>query len=210
MTPFVRLTAFAAPIAIANIDTDMLFPSRFLKTVSRTGLGKALFHNLRFDGDDAARPDFILNRAPWSCAEILVADENFGCGSSREHAVWTLLDFGIRCIIAPSFAEIFQTNCIKNGVLPICLDREVVLGLQDEIADPAQARLEIDLESCTIKKTDGGVIGFFVDDVHRERLLKGIGDIDQTLTHQAAIKHFEKELQINQPWIKPISGDAFS
>ncbi|QGZ93786.1 3-isopropylmalate dehydratase small subunit [Terricaulis silvestris] len=200
MTPFVRLTGIAAPLPIANIDTDMLVPAPFLKTVSRQGLGGALFHNQRFDELGQERLDFVINRAPWREAKILITLENFGCGSSREHAPWALLDFGIRCIIAPSFADIFHSNCCKNGILPIELDRAIVEDLMERARDPARATFTVDLEALTITTGDRE-IPFAVDEQRRTRLLEGIDDIANSLHHEAAISAHEERARREMPWL---------
>ncbi|MET0373248.1 MAG: 3-isopropylmalate dehydratase small subunit [Rhizorhabdus sp.] len=202
MTPFTSLTAIAAAIPIANIDTDMLFPAAFLKTVSRDGLARALFHGLRM-----ADPDFPLDHAPWTEARILVSLDNFGCGSSREHAPWALLDFGIRCVIAPSFAEIFQGNCFKNGILPVAVDRAVVEMLLADAADPVTATMTVDLEARTIVRFNGETIDFSVDDQRRERLLIGLDDISRTLDYAEDITRHESTSALIQPWLKAIPAE---
>jgi len=202
MTPFTRLTAVAAPLPIANIDTDMILPAAFLKTVSRRGLGAGLFHTARYDYDKNERPDFVLNQPPWRRAGILVTLENFGCGSSREHAPWALLDFGIRCILAPSFAEIFYNNCFKNGMLPIKLDRATIDHLMAAVSQPGTAELTIDLEANAI--TAAGIsapISFAVDELRRQRLLYGLDDIGNTLQHGAAIAAHEERVRRETPWL---------
>ena len=200
MTPFRTLTGVAAPLPIANIDTDMLLSAKFLKTVSRTGLGKGLFHALRVDEEGRERSDFILNRAPWRQARILIALDNFGCGSSREHAPWALLDFGISCIIAPSFADIFYGNCFKNGILPITLPRATIDLLMAETADPAAATMTVDLEAGTIAHA-GGVLAFTLDAQRRERLLGGVDDIALALTFERAIAAQEARTRDAAPWL---------
>jgi 3-isopropylmalate/(R)-2-methylmalate dehydratase small subunit len=203
MRAFTSMTAVAAPVPIENIDTDMLVPARFLKTISRHGLGRALFASQRFasDGQDT---DFVLNRAPWRSAGILVGLDNFGCGSSREHAPWALLDFGIRCIIAPSFAEIFFLNCFKNGILPVTLDVKQVSLLLDQIADPDAATLTVDLRAQTIVTARRDVLTFTVDPQRRERLLNGIDDITQSLGFDADIASHERNVVECQPWMRSI------
>ncbi|MGH6614568.1 3-isopropylmalate dehydratase small subunit [Sphingomonas sp.] len=200
MTPFRHLTAIAAPLPIANIDTDMILSAAFLKTVSRAGLGKGLFHALRVDVDGRERADFILNRTPWREAGILITLDNFGCGSSREHAPWALLDFGIRCIIAPGFADIFHGNCFKNGILPICLPRDTVDLLMAEAADPDTATMTVDLETQTIAR-HGGVTRFEIDAPRRARLLGGIDDIAQSLAFETAIAEHEDHASAAAPWL---------
>jgi 3-isopropylmalate/(R)-2-methylmalate dehydratase small subunit len=195
MTPFRRLTGVAAPLPIANVDTDMILPAAFLKTVSREGLGRGLFRNLRTSGD------FVLDRAPWNAAKILVTLDNFGCGSSREHAPWALLDFGIRCIIAPGFAEIFQGNCFKNGMLPIALPRAEIDALLADAGDPEKAVLTVDLEAETITRADGTALPFRIDPQRRQRLLEGKDDIAVSLGFEAAIARHEAKVREQMPWL---------
>jgi 3-isopropylmalate/(R)-2-methylmalate dehydratase small subunit len=195
MQPFVRLTGIAAPLPLANIDTDLILSAKFLKTVSRTGLGTGLFHALRAD-----RPDFVLNRDPWRRANILITHGNFGCGSSREHAPWALLDFGIRCVIAPGFADIFHGNCFKNGILPIRLPQAEVDRLIALVADPATATLTIDLEAQTIAD-QAGVARFDIDSARRQRLLHGIDDIAQSLAFAEPIAAHERSVADEAPWL---------
>jgi 3-isopropylmalate/(R)-2-methylmalate dehydratase small subunit len=195
MQPFRRLTGIAAPLPIANVDTDMILPAAFLKTVSRQGLGRGLFHNLRAGGD------FVLDRAPWSGARILVTLDNFGCGSSREHAPWALLDFGISCIVAPGFAEIFQGNCFKNGMLPVTLPRGEIDMLLADASDPATAELTVDLESETIARANGEMLSFRIDPQRRARLLGGVDDIAHALGFRAAIDRHEALLRATRPWL---------
>jgi 3-isopropylmalate/(R)-2-methylmalate dehydratase small subunit len=204
MTPFTRLKAIAAAVPIANIDTDMLVPAAFLKTISRKGLGKALLHAARFDANGVERPEFILNRDPWRTTGILVTQENFGCGSSREHAPWALLDFGIRCIIAPSFADIFYGNCFKNGLLPITLDRPSIDLLMEDASHAATAILDVDLEQQTITRSEGPIIQFNVDAARRERLLIGLDDIAYSLKFESVIKHHEATSRQERPWVYSI------
>mgnify|MGYP003579665778 CR=1 FL=1 len=199
MKPFISITAIAAPVEIADVDTDMLFPAAFLKTVSREGMAKALFHNVRVDD-----PDFPLNKAPWDHAGILIALDNFGCGSSREHAPWALLDFGIRCVIAPSFADIFRGNCFKNGILPITLRRSDLELLLAEAKNPATATMTVDLETGTIIRGGGAQIRFAVDPQRRDRLLDGIVDISLSLALAGDIDRHEHRAAASQPWLKPI------
>lgn len=202
MKPFLSITEIAAPVEIADVDTDMLFPSAFLKTVSRDGLANALFYNIR-----AGDPDFPLDNAPWDRAGILIALDNFGCGSSREHAPWALLDFGIRCIIAPSFADIFRGNCFKNGILPIELGRSDVELLLAEAKNPATATLTIDLQDETITRSGGEQIRFSVDPQRRQRLLNGVDDISLSLTYADDIDRHERHSAEAQPWLKPIPAE---
>lgn len=201
MTPFTRIEGIAAPLPIANVDTDRILPSAYLKGTVRTGLGTGLFAPLRYDDHGSERPDFVLNRDPWRHAEILVARENFGCGSSREHAPWSLVDFGIRCIIAPSFAEIFQNNCLKNGILPLCLDHKVVEELLVQAAHPDSARFTIDLVAQELCDGTGRVVPFSVVPQHRAALLQGLDEIGRTMSHEAAIAAFERS---HLPRLSPI------
>jgi 3-isopropylmalate/(R)-2-methylmalate dehydratase small subunit len=193
--PFRRLTGIAAALPLANVDTDMIIPAAFLKTVSRQGLGRGLFHNLRGDGD------FVLDRAPWRQAKILVTLDNFGCGSSREHAPWALLDFGISCIVAPGFAEIFQGNCFKNGMLPITLPRADIDRLLADAAALETATLTVDLEARAILRANGEAIPFTVDPRRRARLLEGVDDIAFALRFEDAIDRHEAQLRTSRPWL---------
>jgi 3-isopropylmalate/(R)-2-methylmalate dehydratase small subunit len=201
MDKFTTLTGVAAPMPLINVDTDMIIPKQFLKTIARTGLGKNLFDEMRYGQDGAEVPDFVLNRPAYRQAKILVAGENFGCGSSREHAPWALLDFGIRCVIAPSFADIFYNNCFKNGILPIVLPQADVDRLMDDAERGANATLTVDLEAQTIRGPDGGEIGFEVD-AHRKRcLIEGLDDIGLTLEKAAAIDDYEARQRGAAPWL---------
>ena len=173
MDKFTTLTGVAAPLPLVNVDTDMIIPKQYLKTIQRTGLGKGLFDEMRYLDDGSENPDFVLNKPAYRNAEILVAGENFGCGSSREHAPWALLDFGIRCVIAPSFADIFYNNCFKNGILPVVLPQEDVDRLMDDAGRGANAVVTVDLESQTIAGPDGGTVAFEIDPHRRRCLLKG-------------------------------------
>ena len=199
MEKFDKITGIAAPLDIINVDTDMIIPKQFLKTIQRSGLGKNLFDEMRYtpEGDEIA--DFVLNQPAYRAAQILVAGDNFGCGSSREHAPWALLDFGIRCVIAPSFADIFYNNCFKNGILPIVLPQEDVDKLMDDAKRGANATVTIDLESQTIKGPDGGTIAFEVDAFRKKCLLEGLDDIGLTLQRGDAIDAYETDLAA-QPW----------
>ncbi len=190
MDAFTTLTAVAAPMPAANIDTDKIVPGRFLKTIKRSGLGVHLFDGLRYAPDGTERPDFVLNQPAYRKAEILIAHENFGCGSSREHAAWALLDFGIRCVIAPSFADIFHGNALKNGVLPVALPRAVC----------DNARITVDLERQVVIRPNGEAINFAVDPMRRHFLLHGLDDIAQTLQHTASITAYEQARAAAQPW----------
>ena len=199
MEKFTQLTGIAAPLDIINVDTDMIIPKQFLKTIQRSGLGKNLFDEMRYTPDGAEIADFVLNQAAYREAQILVAGDNFGCGSSREHAPWALLDFGIRCIIAPSFADIFYNNCFKNGILPIVLPQEQVDKLMDDAKRGANATLSVDLEAQTIQGPDGGSISFEVDAFRKTCLMEGLDDIGLTLQKGAAIDDYEAELA-SEPW----------
>ncbi len=201
MQPFTTLTGVAAPLPMANVDTDKIIPARFLKSISRSGFGKNLFANLRYREDGSENPDFVLNQQPYRNAEVLIAFENFGCGSSREHAPWALLDFGIRCVIAPDFADIFNNNCFKNGILPVRLPREVCDKLMDDARLGANARLTVDLERQVVVRPNGEEIPFAVDPFRRHLLLNGLDDIGQTLQHAAAIDAFEARRGTAQPWL---------
>jgi len=201
MQPFTTLTGIAAPLPEANVDTDKIIPARFLKTIARTGLGKSLFSNLRYREDGSENQDFVLNREPYRKAEILVAHENFGCGSSREHAPWALLDFGIRCVIAPSFGDIFFSNSMKNGILPIRLPRETCDRLMDDAKLGANARLTVDLARQVIVRPNGEEIAFEVDPLRKHLLLNGLDDIGQTMQHAPAIDSFEAKQKASQPWL---------
>jgi 3-isopropylmalate/(R)-2-methylmalate dehydratase small subunit len=201
MDKFTTLTGVAAPLDLINVDTDMIIPKQFLKTIARTGLGKNLFDEMRFDTEGREIPDFVLNRPAYRNAQILVTGENFGCGSSREHAPWALLDFGIRCVIAPSFADIFYNNCFKNGILPIVLPQEDVDKLMDDANRGANAVVTIDLESQTIKGPDGGTIAFEVDAFRKHCLLNGLDDIGLTLEKAPAIDAYEARQAAATPWL---------
>ncbi len=201
MEKFTTLTGVAAPMDMINIDTDMVIPKQFLITVKRTGLGKGLFFEMRYDADGNENPDFVLNKPQYRDARILVAGDNFGCGSSREHAPWALLDFGITCVIAPSFADIFYNNCFKNGILPIKLPREDVEKLLDDAGRGANATITIDLESQTITGPDGGEITFEVDEFKKHCLLNGLDDVALTMKNEAKIADFEEKHSAAQPWL---------
>ena len=203
MDKFTKLTGVAAPLPMINVDTDMIIPKQFLKTIKRTGLGKNLFDEMRYDGTGAENPDFVLNKPAYRAASILVAGENFGCGSSREHAPWALLDFGIRCVIAPSFADIFFNNCFKNGILPIRLPQADVDKLMDDANRGANAAVTIDLENQVITGPDGGSISFEVDAFRKHCLLNGLDDIGLTLQKVDKIAAFEDGLTRDQPWATP-------
>lgn len=200
MEKFTKLTGVAAPLPIINIDTDMIIPKDYLKTIKRTGLGKGLFAEMRFNEDGSENPDFVLNKPAYRNAQILVAGDNFGCGSSREHAPWALLDFGIRCVISTSFADIFYNNCFKNGILPIKVSQEDLDKLMDDASRGANATLSIDLESMTISGPDGGSITFELDEFKRHCMLNGLDDIGLTMEKSDNISVFEKKTSANRPW----------
>lgn len=201
MQKFDRLTGIAAPLNILNVDTDMIIPKQFLKTIKRSGLGVNLFDEMRYtlDGDEIS--DFVLNKAPYRNAEILVAGDNFGCGSSREHAPWALLDFGIRCVISTSFADIFYNNCFKNGVLPIVVSADQRDALMADASDTENPELSVDLVEQTIKRPNGVTIDFDIDPFRKTCLLEGLDDIGLTLEKSNAIDSYESERQANQPWL---------
>jgi 3-isopropylmalate/(R)-2-methylmalate dehydratase small subunit len=201
MQPFTTLTGIAAPLPLPNVDTDKIIPARFLKTILRTGLGKNLFDTLRYLPDGSENPDFVLNREPYRRAEILVAGPNFGCGSSREHAPWALLDFGIRCVIAPDFADIFFNNCFKNGILPIRLPQAVCDALAADAALGQNARITVDLERQVVVRPNGDEIRFEVDAFRKHCLLNGLDDIGQTMAHAPKIDAFEERRRAEQPWL---------
>ena len=201
MQKFTTLTGVAAPLPMINVDTDKIIPKQYLKTIERTGLGKALFDELRYNSDGSEKPDFVLNQPAYRKAEILVAGENFGCGSSREHAPWALLDFGIRAVIAPSFADIFHSNCFKNGILPIVLPADTVAQLMDDARKGSNARLTIDLASQTVIRPDGQTVHFEIDQFRKHCLLDGVDDIGLTLKKETAIAKFEDRRKQAQPWL---------
>jgi 3-isopropylmalate/(R)-2-methylmalate dehydratase small subunit len=201
MEKFTKLRAVAAPLPMVNVDTDKIIPKQFLKTIKRTGLSKGLFYELRFDEAGRPKAGFVLDQPAYREAKILVAGANFGCGSSREHAPWALLDFGIRCVIAPSFADIFYNNCFKNGILPIALPQDQVDLLMDDAERGSNAVVSVDLESQTITGPDGGELHFEIAPFRRHCLLNGLDDIGLTLEKQAAIDSFEDSQRISQPWL---------
>ena len=201
MDKFTTLTGVAAPLPLRNIDTDMIIPKQFLKTIQRTGLGKSLFFEMRFDQAGNEVPDFVLNKPAYRKAQILVTGENFGCGSSREHAPWALLDFGIRCVIAPDFADIFYNNCFQNGILPIKLPQAEVDKLMDDAQRGANATLTINLEAQEIRGPDGGVIKFDLDPFRKHCLLNGLDNIGLTLEKEKSIQTFEKDAAASRPWL---------
>jgi 3-isopropylmalate/(R)-2-methylmalate dehydratase small subunit len=200
MTPFTTLTGIAAPMPLVNIDTDMIIPKQFLKTIARTGLGRNLFDEMRYTQDGAEIPDFVLNQPQYRHAQILVAGDNFGCGSSREHAPWALLDFGIRCVISTSFADIFYNNCFKNGILPVVLPPEAVAHLMDDARKGANARISVDLAAQTVTAADGTAYAFGVDPFKKHCLLNGLDDIGLTLEKAAHIDQYEARAAALRPW----------
>ena len=201
MEPFNKLEGVAAPLNMINVDTDMIIPKQYLKTIQRTGLGKALFDEMRHNQDGSEKPEFVLNKPAYRGAKILVTGDNFGCGSSREHAPWALLDFGIRCVIAPSFADIFYGNCFKNGILPIKLPQQQVDKLMDDASRGANAIISIDLEKQEIRGPDGGMIKFDVDDFRKQCLLNGWDDIGLTMRNEDKITSFEAQQKTQTPWL---------
>ncbi len=201
MEKITTLTGVAAPLPMINVDTDMIIPKQHLKTIARTGLGKALFEELRFTPDGEEIPDFVLNNDAYRRSRILITGENFGCGSSREHAPWALLDFGIRCVVAPSFADIFYNNCFKNGILPITLDQAQIGQLMEDAAKGGNATFTVDLNAQTITRPDGEAISFEVDPFRKHCLLNGLDDISLTLEKAAAIDSFEQRQRVTQPWL---------
>ncbi|WP_375260567.1 3-isopropylmalate dehydratase small subunit [Palleronia sp.] len=201
MEKFTTLHGVAAPLPLINVDTDMIIPKQFLKTIKREGLGVNLFDEMRYDDDGNEVPDFVLNKPAYRDAEILVAGDNFGCGSSREHAPWAIKDFGIRCVIAPSFADIFFNNCFKNGILPIALPQEQVDLLMKDAEKGSNARMTIDLENQEITTSSGEKIPFEVDGFRKHCLLEGLDDIGLTLEKASAIEAFEAQAAQSRPWV---------
>lgn len=201
MEKFTKLTGVAAPLPVVNIDTDMIIPKDYLKTIKRTGLGAGLFAESRYLEDGSPNPDFVLNKPAYQNAQILVAGDNFGCGSSREHAPWALLDFGIRCVISTSFADIFYNNCFKNGILPIKVSQENLDKLMDDASRGANAVITVDLEALEISGPDGGTISFELDEFRRHCLLNGLDDIGLTMEKAPSIAQFEKANAETRPWV---------
>ncbi len=201
MDKFTTLTGIAAPMPLVNIDTDMIIPKQFLKTIHRSGLGKNLFEEMRYHPDGTENPDFVLNKPAWREAQIIVAGDNFGCGSSREHAPWALLDYGIRAVISTSFADIFYNNCFKNGILPIVLPAEAVEALMKDAENGANARLTVDLESQTVTGADGTAYHFDIDPHRKHCLLNGLDDIGLTMEKAPAIQAYETRIAQSQPWV---------
>ena len=200
MEKFTTLTGIAVPMPLVNIDTDMIIPKQFLKTIARTGLGKNLVDEMRYNLDGTEIADFVLNQPAYRNSEIIVAGDNFGCGSSREHAPWALLDFGIRCVIAPGFADIFYNNCFKNGILPIVMPPEVVEILLTDARRGANARISVDLEGQTVTTSDGQVFAFQIDAFRKHCLMNGLDDIGLTLEKVTAIDTIEKRRLALHPW----------
>ncbi|MBM7069132.1 3-isopropylmalate dehydratase small subunit [Actibacterium sp. 188UL27-1] len=201
MERFTTLTGIAAPLPLMNIDTDMIIPKQFLKTIKRSGLGKNLFDEMRYADDGSEVEDFVLNQPAYREAQVIVAGDNFGCGSSREHAPWALLDFGIRCVISTSFADIFYNNCFKNGILPVVLPAEAVAILTKDAEKGANARMTIDLDAQTVTSSDGEVFGFEIDSFKKHCLLNGLDDIGLTFEKVGAIDSFEQTASQVRPWV---------
>jgi len=201
MQKFTKLSGIAAPLDLVNIDTDMIIPKQFLKTIKRSGLGVNLFDEMRYDDDRIEIESFVLNQPAYRDAQILVAGDNFGCGSSREHAPWAIADFGITCVIAPSYADIFYNNCFKNGILPIALPQEQVDVLMKDAEKGANARIEVDLEAQTITSSDGEVFKFDVDAFKKHCLMHGLDDIGLTMEKAASIDAFETAAASARPWV---------
>jgi 3-isopropylmalate/(R)-2-methylmalate dehydratase small subunit len=200
MEKFTTLTGVAAPLPIVNIDTDMIIPKQFLKTIERTGLARGLFYELRFEEDGSEKKDFVLNQPAWRTAQILVAGDNFGCGSSREHAPWALLDYGIRCVISTSFADIFYNNCFKNGILPVRVSPEDLEKLMDDARRGSNATITVDLEAQEIRGPDGGTVKFDIDPFRKHCLIEGLDDIGLTLQKVEAIDGYEATNAVARPW----------
>ncbi|ALA17652.1 MULTISPECIES: 3-isopropylmalate dehydratase small subunit [Chelatococcus] len=201
MEKFTTLTGVAAPLEIVNVDTDMIIPKQYLKTIKRTGLGKGLFAEMRYNEDGSENADFVLNKPAYRKAQVLVAGDNFGCGSSREHAPWALLDFGIRCVISTSFADIFYNNCFKNGILPITVSPEDLDKLMDDARRGANATLTIDLEAQEIRGPDGGKVSFEIDAFRKHCLLNGLDDIGLTMEKAPSIEAYETKTATSHPWL---------
>ena len=206
MDKFTVLSGIAAPMNMMNVDTDMIIPKLHLRTIKRTGLGKVVFDELRFNTDGSEKPEFVLNREPYRQASILVAGDNFGCGSSREHAPWALLDFGIRCIISTSFADIFYNNCFKNGILPVAVGSEDWQRLMEDASDVENPRLTVDLEALSIARPNGDRVAFEIDDFRRDCLLNGLDDIGLTMQKADRIEAFETAQRKQQPWLYLAAG----
>ena len=201
MDKFTKLRGVAAPRNMSNIDTDKLIPKQFLKTIKRTGLGKHLFNEMRFNEDGSEKQDFVLNKSAYREASIIVAGDNFGCGSSREHAPWALLDFGIKCVISTSFADIFYNNCFKNGILPIVVNKQQLDQLMDDAENGANAVLDVDLEAQEIIRPSGEKVTFEIDEFRKHCLINGLDDIGLTMEKEENIDNFEKRRAAEQPWV---------
>ncbi|MGY8936555.1 MAG: 3-isopropylmalate dehydratase small subunit [Alphaproteobacteria bacterium] len=201
MEKFNKLSGVAAPMDMVNIDTDKIIPKLHLRTIKRTGLGKVVFEEMRFNEDGSEKPEFILNQEPYRDAKIIVAGDNFGCGSSREHAPWALLDFGVRCVISTSFADIFYSNCFKNGILPIRVSKDELDALMADARDKENPELTIDLETLEIRRPNGGVVKFDVEEFRRKCLLDGLDDIGLTMQKQESIGGFEAKQKMLEPWL---------
>ena len=201
MEKFVQLTGIAAPMDAINVDTDQIIPKLHLRTIKRTGLGKVLFDELRFNTDGSEKPEFVLNQEPYRNAKILVAGDNFGCGSSREHAPWAVLDFGIRCVISTSYADIFYNNCFKNGILPITVTKEQLDALMADASDKENPELTVDLDAMEIRRPNGPVVKFDLDEFRRHCLLNGLDDIGLTMQKANKIDQFEADQKKAQPWL---------
>lgn len=201
MDRFEELSGIAAPMPLINIDTDMIIPKVFLKTIKRSGLGANLFDEMRYDGNGNENPNFVLNKPQYRSAEIIVAGDNFGCGSSREHAPWAIKDFGIRCVISTSFADIFYNNCFKNGILPIVLPAEQVEALMEDAENGSNARMEVDLEAQTVTSSDGDVFTFEIDAFKKHCLLNGLDDISLSLEKSSSIESYEATIAVERPWV---------
>jgi len=201
MKNFKTIAGAAAPLDMINVDTDQIIPKQYLSAISRAGLGQGLFHDFRYDMDDNENPEFVLNREPYRDAKILIAGENFGCGSSREHAPWSLDDFGIRCVIAPSFADIFFNNCVKNGVLLIVMDEDKVQQLMAMADNPQTCSMTVDLDTQTVTLADGTSVSFDIESFRKHRLLEGLDDIGITLQRKDEITAFEAKQKAAMPWL---------
>ena len=201
MEKFEKLTAIAAPMPLINIDTDMIIPKQFLKTIKRSGLGVSAFHEMRYNLDGSENPDFVLNHEAYKGANILVAGDNFGCGSSREHAPWALLDFGIRCVISTSFADIFYNNCFKNGILPVVVSEDQLQLLMKDAEKGSNARMVVDLENQQIETSDGEVIAFDLDQHRKHCLINGLDDIGLSMEKIASVDAFEAQMAQSAPWV---------
>ena len=201
MDRFEELSGIAAPMPLINIDTDMIIPKVFLKTIKRSGLGANLFDEMRYDGNGNENPNFVLNKPQYRNAEIIVAGDNFGCGSSREHAPWAIKDFGIRCVISTSFADIFYNNCFKNGILPIVLPKKQVEVLMEDAENGANARMEVDLEAQMVTSSNGDVFSFEIDVFKKHCLLNGLDDISLSLEKSSSIESYEATIAVERPWV---------